>query len=140
MLSRMTRPKQDSATQTMLILWIAMLVSQVMLFAVGQFVPPSPDAAQAPGDIELIAMVFTGLGVVAALASALAVPMLARGQPYITALILRCALAETPTIFGLVLAMMGAPMQWVYVLTGLGLVAHLSAFPSRAEREAHAKT
>jgi hypothetical protein len=54
-------------------------------------------------------------------------------------MILRFALAESATIFGLVLAMLGADMQWVYILTGLGLVAHITAFPTQREREAYAK-
>ncbi len=118
-----------------------MLFSQVMLFGVGQIVPRPPETMP-PDDLELTALVFTGLGVATALASALAVPMMFRGkgaQAYQTMMILRFALAETPTIFGLVLAMLGAEMQWVYILTGLGIVAHVTAFPTKAEREAHAK-
>jgi hypothetical protein len=136
----MARPNQDPGAQVVFILWIAMLISQVLLFVVGQIVPPPPDSTQSPEDLEIMALALTGVGAATALASALVVPMVVgRGQPYQTVLILRCALAETPTILGLVLAMLGAEMQWVYILTGLGLVAHLTAFPTERDREAHAK-
>jgi hypothetical protein len=137
----MTQTSKDPGAQVMFILWSAMLISQVLLFAVGQIVPPSSDQMQ-PSDLEIMSFVFVGLGVSTALASALAVPMMFRGQApqaYQTMMIMRFALAETPTIFGLVLAMMGSEMPWVYMLTGLGIVAHLTAFPTQRDREAFAK-
>jgi hypothetical protein len=135
----MPNESKDPGAQVLFILWVSMLLSQVALFGVGQIVPPAPDSAQSPDDLEVMAMVFTGLGAVTALASALAVPILFRGQPFQTVMILRFALAESATLFGLVLAMLGAEMLWVYILTGLGLVAHVTAFPTEAERQAHAK-
>jgi F0F1-type ATP synthase membrane subunit c/vacuolar-type H+-ATPase subunit K len=130
---------KDPGTQVVFILWLAMLLSQLAVFGVGQIVPPAPDGSLSPEDLELMAMAFTGVGVMTVLASALAVPILFRGQNFQTIMILRFALAESATIFGLVLAMLGADMQWVYILTGLGLVAHITAFPTQREREAYAK-
>lgn len=124
---------KDPAAQVLFILWSALLVSQLMLFGVGQIVPPPPDSTQSPEDLQTLAIVFTVLGIATALASALVVPMLLGGkQTHQTVMILRWGLAETPTIFGLLLAMMGAEMYWTYMLTGLGLVAHFTAFPSKS--------
>jgi hypothetical protein len=135
----MAQASKDPGDQVLFILWIAMLTSHAMLFAVGQIVPPAPDSSQSPEDLEIMAIVLTGLGVATALASALALPNLFRGHPFQTLMIMRFAMAESSTIFGLVLALLGAEMQWVYILTGLGVVAHITAFPTRREREAHAK-
>lgn len=135
----MTQASKDPGAQVLFILWIAMLTSHALLFAVGQIVPPTPDSTQSPDDLEIIAFALTGLGVVTALASALAMPILFRGQAFQTLMILRFAMAESATCFGLVLALLGAEMQWVYILTGLGVVAHITAFPTQRERDAHAK-
>lgn len=135
----MAQPSKDPGAQVLFILWFAMLTSHALLFVVGQIVPPDPGNTTSPDDLEVMAMVLTGFGLVTALASALAVPILFRGQPFQTVMILRFALAESATIFGLVLAILGAEMQWVYVLTGLGVVAHINAFPTEREREAHSK-
>jgi hypothetical protein len=132
----MAPPSKDPGAQVMFILWSAMLMSHAMLFGVGQIVP---HPGTPPETLEVMAMALTGAGVVTALASALAVPILFRDQPYQTMMILRFALAETPTIFGLILDFMGADMQWVYILTGLGVVAHFAAFPTQRERENHGK-
>lgn len=121
------------------ILWIAMLSSHAILFAVGQLATPAPDSTQSPEDLEIMAIIMTALGVGTALGSALAVPILFRGQPFLTLMIMRFAMAESTTIFGLVLAMLGAQMQWVYILTGLGVVAHVTAFPTERERERYEK-
>jgi F0F1-type ATP synthase membrane subunit c/vacuolar-type H+-ATPase subunit K len=131
--------ESKSPGQVAFILWLSMLLSQLAVFGVGQFLPPAPDGSQSPEDLELMAMLLTALGAGTALVSALAVPILFRGQNFQTIMILRYALAESATIFGLVLAMLGAEMLWVYILTGLGLVAHISAFPTEREREAYAK-
>jgi hypothetical protein len=139
MLERMVQASKDPGAQVLFILWIAMLTSHVLLFAVGQIVPPTPDSAQSAEDLEIMAIIFTVLGVGTALASALAMPILFRGQPFQTLMIIRFAMAESSTTFGLVLALLGAEMQWVYILTGLGIVAHVTAFPTQREREAHAK-
>jgi F0F1-type ATP synthase membrane subunit c/vacuolar-type H+-ATPase subunit K len=124
--------------QVVFILWLSMLIAQLGVFAVGQFFPPA-DSSQSPDDLEVMAMAFTGLGLATTLASARAVPILFRSQNYQTMMLLRFALAESATIFGFILAMLGADMQWVYILTGLGLVAHIIAFPTNRDREAHAK-
>lgn len=120
-----------------MILWVAMLVSHGLFLLVAHLAR-GPDTGEFP-DLEVIAIALTGAGVVTALASALAVPLITRGQAFITAMILRFALAESVTIFGLVLAMLGADMLWTYVLTGLGALAHVVAFPTVREREAHAR-
>lgn len=135
----MAQASKDPGAQVLFILWIAMLTSHAMLFGVGQVVPPDPDSTMSADDLEVMAMLLTGLGLMTALASALAVPTLFRGQPFQILMILRYALAESATIFGLVLAVLGAEMQWVYILTGLGVVAHITAFPTQREREAHEK-
>lgn len=135
----MAPESKDPGAQVVFILWLAMLLSQLAIFGVGQIVPPTPDRSQSPDDLEVVAMALTGFGAVTALASALAVPLLFRGQNYQTIMILRFALAESATIFGLVLARLDADMLWVYILTGLGLVAHITAFPTDRDREAYAK-
>lgn len=133
----MAQASKDPGAQVLFILWVAMLTSHALLFAVGQIAAPAPDSTMSADDLEVMAMVMTGLGLMTALASALAVPILFRGQPFLTVMILRFALAESSTIFGVMLALLGAEMQWVYVLTGLGVVAHINAFPTQREREAH---
>jgi hypothetical protein len=135
----MAHASRDPSAQVLFILWIAMLTSHVLLFGVGQIVPPTPGSTPSPEDLEIMAIVLTMLGVGTALASGLALPILFRGQPFQTLMILRFATAESSTLFGLVLALLGAEMQWVYILTGLGVVAHITAFPTEREREAHAK-
>ncbi|PRP99961.1 hypothetical protein ENSA7_61780 [Enhygromyxa salina] len=121
--------------QVPLILWAAMLVSHILFLVVGHVARP-PDGAGA-GDVQMISITLTGVGVVVALLSALGVPLFARTQAFLTAMILRFALAEAVSIFGLTLAMLGADMQWTYALTALGVMAHIAAFPSEREREAH---
>jgi hypothetical protein len=128
---------KDPGAQVQLIIWIALLLAHAIQFAMGQIVPKT---GVPPETLELMAWILTGLGGAVALVSALGVPMLFRGQPYPTMFILRVAFADVPSIFGLLLAMMGAEMHWVYILTGLGVAAHLNAFPSQRDREAHAKT
>jgi hypothetical protein len=118
------------------IMWVAFLVSHGMFLLVGHMVNGSGAESNA-ADIELMAIVLTGVGILTALGSALGVPIFARGQPFFTVLILRMALAESATIFGLVLAMLGAEFFYVYVLTGLGVLAHLVAFPSEREIRSH---
>jgi F0F1-type ATP synthase membrane subunit c/vacuolar-type H+-ATPase subunit K len=88
-------------------------------------------------DLELLSIVLTGVGVVIAIASAVIVPTITRNQMFFTTIVLRSALAESVTILGFVLAMQGADMQWTYILTGLGVLAQIAAFPSEREREAH---
>lgn len=116
-------------------MWAAMLVSHGVFLVVGQIVP-GQDAGDV-GDLQTLSIALTGAGVMTALASALAVPLIARTQMFISAMLLRFALAESATIFGLVLAMLGAEMKWVYALTGLGVLAHIAAFPTAREREVH---
>ena len=137
----MTQANNDATARVLFIMWSSMLISHVLIFAVGQIVPPSSDPPTADG-LEIMSFLCLGLGVVTAVASALAVPMLFRGQApqaYQTMMIMRWAVAEMATIFGLVLTMMGGELQWALMLTGLGIVAHLTAFPTQADREAFAK-
>ena len=135
----MAQENKDPGAQVMFIIWLAMLISQLAMFGVGQFLASTATSSTSPDDLEVMAIAFTGVGVVTALASALGVPILFRGQNYQTIMILRFAFAESATIFGLLLAMLGAEMSWVYILTGLGLVAHLTAFPTQRDREAYAR-
>ncbi|KIG15222.1 hypothetical protein DB30_05766 [Enhygromyxa salina] len=117
-----------------MLLWGAMLVSHI-LFLVIAHVAHGQDAGA--GDLQTLSIVLTSVGVIVALGSALAVPLITRDQLYVTALIVRLAAAESVTIFGLMLAMLGAEMQWTYALTALGVMAHIAAFPSERDQEAH---
>lgn len=114
------------------IMWVAFLVSHGLFLVVAHVVQP-----EAVGDTQVMAIVLTGAGVVTALGSALAVPIYAQGKDFFTTLILRMALAESASIFGMVLAMLGAEMFYTYVLVGVGVLAHLVGFPSEREIEAH---
>jgi hypothetical protein len=54
-----------------------------------------------------------------------------------TAMVMRYAFAETATTLALVLALLGADMQWFYGLVGLGIAAHVAAIPSQNLMDAH---
>jgi F0F1-type ATP synthase membrane subunit c/vacuolar-type H+-ATPase subunit K len=132
----MAKPQQGP--QVLMILWVAMLVSHGLFLVVGHMLHglDGMDTSDMP-DLELLSITLTGVGVVTALASALVVPSITRRQMFVTAMLLRAALAESVTIFGLVLAMLGGDMLWTYVLTGLGVLAHVAAYPTAREQEAH---
>ena len=130
----MTDAKLD--LQVPKILWAAFLVSHLLFVGIGTFIHGT--AEPAGEELELFTYILTGVGVVTALASGLAVPLFLAKTNFFTAVIIRFAFAESTTIYGLVLAMMGADLQWLYILAGLGVVAHVTAFPSERERDAHA--
>lgn len=139
MMRPMSEPKtQPAPAHVVMILWGAMLASHLMLVGVALFVrqtsPPAP-----AGDLQVFSLVLTGCGIATALASSLGIGLIARGQPYFTTMVLRFALAEATTVFGMVLAFLGADLLWFYLLAGLGVVAHLTAFPSPRDAEAHAR-
>lgn len=131
----MAKAPEAPTPQVLRILWGAMLFSHGLFLLVGYMVY-GQNTGQG-GDTQVLSLALTGAGVVTALASALIVPIITRKQVFYTAMILRFALAESVTIFGLTLAMLGADMQWTYALTGLGVLAHVAAFPTEREREAH---
>ena len=131
----MNQPEENPTAQVLLILWGAFLVSHGLFLVVGHIVYGQDTNNVA--DLDVMSYALTGVGAMTALASAVAMPVIARGHNFFTTTILRLALAESATIFGLVLATLGAEMQWVYILTGLGVAAHVAAFPSKREREVH---
>lgn len=113
-------------------MWGAFLVSHGVFLFVGEFI--RPPAAQNPESAELMAMVLTGIGLMTALGSAVAVPLIAPKANYFTAMTLRFAIAESVSIYGLFLAVLGAPPIWTYLLGALGVLAHLLAYPSEREQ------
>ena len=129
----MSQPSPNPPARFLLILWGAFILSHGLFLLVG-YMLYGQDGGD-PESAELMAMVMTGVGLTTALASAVAVPIVVPTANLFTVTILRFALAESVTIYGLVLALMGAQLHWVYILTALGLTAHLAAFPSKRERE-----
>jgi F0F1-type ATP synthase membrane subunit c/vacuolar-type H+-ATPase subunit K len=127
--------ENQPATSVPWILWGAFLVSHGIFLLVGHLAHGTDGGVD--NQLGLMAPVLTGFGLVTALASALAVPLFARTQPFFVAMVFRFALAESATIFGLVLAMLGADFMWIYILTGLGATAHVAAMPTTREQEAH---
>ena len=128
----MSQPKTPPPS-VLLIMWGAFLVSHGLFLFVGEFI--RPPAAEHPESAEMMAMVLTGVGLMTALGSALAVPLIAPKANYFTAMILRFAIAESVSIYGLVLATLGAPKMWCYLLAALGVLAHVVAYPSERERQ-----
>lgn len=128
----MTNPPQNPMPW---LLWGAFVFSHVLLTVLGQFAPP--DAAVPPEELQtmLIALGGAGVGVVV-FALGMAPRMFAKA-PYLTFLILRFAFAETVTIFGLVLAFMGADWRVPVTFTAFGLMLHVLAAPTDADRRRH---
>ena len=128
----------DTKTRLMVprILWFAFLISHATFVFVGWFIRSQGDIPPAGDELELFTLILTGIGVVNAVASAVAVPMFMTKADFFTTLILRFAFAESTTIFGVVLTFMGADLMWLYILAAVGATAHIAAYPSEREFEA----
>ena len=119
------------------ILWAAFLFSHAIFVFVGWFTRSQGDIPPAGDELEIVTLILTGVGVVTALASALAVPMfMQKKADFFTTLIMRFALAESTTIFGLVLSFMGVDLIWLYALAAVGATAHVAAYPTDRDFEA----
>lgn len=128
-----------AAASVQMILFGAFAVSHLMMAGVGVFMSMSGEIQPQP---EQVAVLLPALGVAAVgslVAAFLGLPVLLASQMYQTYLLVRFAAAEAVTIFGLVLAMTGAPLEYCAAFWGVGLAAHLVLAPTQRDRELHAE-
>lgn len=132
--------------ETLVVIWLALILSQIIFFFVVLFIRPElrrRDPSQNFfGDMPLITVVFIAIAVVF-----LALSLILRRQ-YIrravrdqdqgcihTGLVLGCALAEVPSLLGLVLAF-GFNHPYFYFWIFLGTIGILLHFPQKSVLEA----
>lgn len=115
---------QPSALPVPLVIFGAMLMSQLVLVVVSFAVPPGGGNPSIGPFLVLPAAATAGLSLVA---PHLFGPKIDR----LTLHIIRWALAESATLFGLIVAFMGAPRLFQAACTAMGLVALFAAFPPR---------
>ncbi|MBM4364685.1 MAG: hypothetical protein FJ102_00605 [Deltaproteobacteria bacterium] len=115
---------QPAALPVPIVIFAAILMSQLVLVAVSFAVPPGGSNPSIGPFLVLPAAATAGLSLVA---PHLFGPKFDR----LTLHILRWALAESATILGFVAAFMGAPRLFQAACTAMGLVAMFAAFPPR---------
>ena len=127
--------------QTLLILWLSLLSSQVLFFALVYFLKPELftfDVSRSPlAEQPLITLVFAGIAVIFfVLSIVLSRQHMRRAIQdqdagcVQTSLVLGCALAEVPTLLGVVLAF-AFDHPYFYLWIVLGLIGILIHFPRK---------
>lgn len=129
-------PSPSPAPPISWILWGAFIVSHLLFVAIGQL-GTDPEAAVPAEELTPILITMSGLAVGVVTFSAGLAPRLFARSPYLTFLLLRLALAESVTIFGLVLAFMGADWRVPVTFAAFGLLLHALAAPTQADRRRH---
>lgn len=132
--------------QTLVVLWLALLTSQVLFFFLVWFVKPNIFAYEAPppffGDMPLVILVFSASAIVFLLLSFVLsrqhMQRAVRDQDAAcvqTALVLGCVLSEIPSLLGLVLAFaFDYPYFYLWIVLGtLGMLLH---FPRKGNLDA----
>lgn len=118
------------------ILWGAFSISHLLFVVLGQFAP-TPEAAVAAEELQPILIGLSGAAVGMVMFSLGLAPRLFAKAPYFTFSILRFAFAESVTIFGFVLAFMGADWRVPVTFAAFGLLLHFLAAPTEADRRRH---
>ena len=124
-----------SGNPTTQILFLAFASSHLAFAGLGVFMGQQAEPAN---DLTLayilgaVALSMTGMALFGA------AQILGRGTDYFVYTILRFALAESVSIFGLVLALLGVPVIVVAPFWAVGLATHLAVYPSARDRELHA--
>ncbi|HKP68743.1 MAG TPA: hypothetical protein VJV05_05645 [Pyrinomonadaceae bacterium] len=132
--------------QTLVVVWLALLVSQVLFFAIVWFVKPYIFQHETPppffGTMPLVILVFSISAIAFLLLSFVLsrqhMQRAARDQDAScvqTGLILGCALSEIPSILGLVLAF-AFDYPYFYVWIALGTLGMLLHFPRKGNLDA----
>ena len=132
--------------ETLVIVWLALLTSQVLFFALVWFVKPEIFSYETPppffGDMPLVIFVFAASAIAFLLLSFVLsrqhINRAIRDQDagcVQTGLVLGCALSEVPSLLGLVLAFaFGYPYFYVWIALGtLGMLLH---FPRKGNLDA----
>jgi hypothetical protein len=145
-------PKINQATR---MVWIALVVSNLMLAGVIWFlhqtqpVGPTERSAENLQDTQTLVIVFAAISMLQMLLSTQFIPTMllqnlqARqeedptvsvetraNQTYLTLTILRCALAESSSIFGVILVFLGASLEVSLGFVVWGLLGMLAAMPN----------
>jgi len=128
-----------AAASIQMILFGAFVVSHLLLAGIGVFMQMSGGVEIADGAMDLMLPVLGVVAVSTLVATFTAVPMFLGDSPYQVYMIMRFAFAESITIFGLVLAMSGVPLEYCAAFWGVGLATHLTLAPTQRDRELHAE-
>jgi F0F1-type ATP synthase membrane subunit c/vacuolar-type H+-ATPase subunit K len=120
------------------LLWGSFVFTHVMFVVMGVLLP-DPAAAIPAEELQLMIIVMSGIGVSVGVVALGLVPRVFARADYFTFLILRFALAESITIFGLVLAFQGADWRVPTIFAAFGLLLHLLAAPTDADKRRHAQ-
>ncbi len=128
-----------AAAQVQMIMFGAFAMSHLIMAGVGVFLRTSGDIAPQPEQVEVMLPVLGVVALASLLGSFLGVPALMAEAQYQVYMLLRFALVEAVTIFGLVLCMVGAPLEYCAAFWGVGLAAHLVLAPTQRDRELHAQ-
>jgi hypothetical protein len=127
---------RPTATLVPWILWGAFVFSHLVFVVIGQ-VARDPGAALSPEELQPILITMSGVAIGVVAFSLGMAPRIFAKAPYFTFLILRFAFAESVTIFGLVLAFMGADWRVPVTFAAFGLLLHALAAPTEADRRRH---
>lgn len=119
-----TLPKGQATVLT--IQWVAMIGACAAMTGVAAFVGPEAAAASDPEAAALMLPLLGALGLGALGVSLFAGGPLARAMPaFLTWMILRWALTESVTVFGLVMAFTGVDLQLALAFCALGALGLL---------------
>jgi hypothetical protein len=138
-------PKTAGQHQTMLIVWVALLISQVMFVVMAYVVKPELldlEGATLAGNDPIITAVFGALALAAVAASVyFRKQTVTRGiaehkvEMIQSGMITGVALAEAASLLGLMLAF-AFDYKYFFLWIGLGILGTLLHFPRRADIEA----
>ena len=132
--------------QTLVVLWLALLTSQVLFFFLVWFIKPNIFAHETPpsffGDMPLVILVFSVSAIVFLLLSFVLsrqhMERAVRDQDagcVQTGLVLGCVLSEIPSLLGLVLAF-AFDYPYFYLWIALGTLGMLLHFPRKGNLDA----
>lgn len=119
--------KGDKATITRWILWGALLLSHLVMAGIAAFLRATVGEENQPAPIE-IQITMSAAALSCLVVVGLAPRLFARLDPTAFQLV-RWSLAETLTIFAVVLGSLGARWELLGALVGIGLVAHVLLRP-----------
>jgi hypothetical protein len=117
------------------ILWGAFVLSHLTFVAVGQL--SAPESALPPDELQPLVITLSGVAVGIVVFSLTMAPRVFSRSPYLTFSLLRYAFAESVTMFGLVLALMGADWRIPVTFAAFGLLLHALAAPTAADERRH---
>ena len=132
--------------QTLVVLWLALLTSQVLFFFLVWFIKPNIFVYETPpsffGDMPLVILVFSASAVAFLLLSFVLsrqhIQRAVRDQDATcvqTGLVLGCVLSEIPSLLGLVLAF-AFDYPYFYLWIALGTLGMLLHFPRKGNLDA----